>query len=173
MPNRRPAQSKYQSRTNVLVVVLLLAIIGIAGLAMWLLLPAAPTAEADNPYAPAQPGSLAGLEIDREKDHDQGEFHYLLNGSPSFDRKGEKGSVLLENSEGNTGYMQVEYWLESGERVYLSPIIPPNWCLPADDLSTPLEKGEHRATAVIYVYSSADADEEIGCFEEEIQIVVD
>jgi hypothetical protein len=51
-------------------------------------------------------------------------------------------------------------------------MIPPNWSVPADRLSKVLEKGEYPAIAVIYVYSSAEADDEIGCFEEEIQIVV-
>ncbi|MBP0963489.1 MAG: hypothetical protein J6Q99_04260 [Oscillospiraceae bacterium] len=172
MAYRRRAQNKYQSRTSLLVVVLLLVAMGLVGLAVWLLAPSNAPTQADNPYAPAQQGALAKVEIVRETQHDQEEFHYLLNATPSFNRKGEKGSVLLENSEGNLGYMQVEYWLEGGQRVYLSPIIPSGWCLPADKLETPLEKGEYAATAVIYVYSSVQADEEIGCFEEEIQIVV-
>jgi len=175
MANRPRAQSKYQSRTNVLVVILLLAALGIAGVTVWLLTPSdnlPQTQIADEDLSVVQQGALPGLEVERNPDHDREEFHYLLNGTPTFDKKGEGGNVCLENSAGNVGYMQVEYYLEGGEKVYTSPLLPPNWCLQADNLDKPLEKGEHTAAAIVTVYTSADADEEIGYFEEKIKIVI-
>ncbi|MBR5559770.1 MAG: hypothetical protein IKU72_05960 [Oscillospiraceae bacterium] len=179
MANQRPLRNKPNNRTATLAVVVLLALIGIVGFLLWMLLPSASAppslTEGEEEYlsaSPAQHGPLAGLEIERNTLHDEQEFHYLLNGTPHFDRKGEKGSVYLENCEGNTGYMQVVYRLENGEEVYASPLLPSNWSVATDALKVPLESGEYKAKALIYAYCSAEADEYIECFEENIVITV-
>ena len=168
MANYRRAQSKNNNRAAMLAVVLLLMVMALAGLAFALLMPSsAPSA------SPAAEGPLPGLELEREEDFPEEEFHYLLNASPAFNKKGEKGSVYLENCDGNRGYMQVVYTLaESGEEVYQSPVLPPNWSVQTDKLARQLEPGEYEAVAAVYVYPSAEAEEYIALFEETIHITV-
>jgi len=169
MANYLRAQSKNNNRTATLVVVLLLVVMGIAGVLFVLLLPGAAPVSG----SPAQEGPLPGLELEREEAFPEDEFHYLLNASPAFNKKGEKGSVYLENCDGNRADMQVVYTLEeSGEEVYKSPLLPPGWSVQTDKLSQQLEPGEYEAIATVYVYPSANAEEYIALFEETIHIVV-
>ncbi len=176
MANYRRAQSKQSSRVATLVVLLLLVVVGMIVLGAALLAPEPSSQvilETEHSEPAVQQGPLPGLEMEREGEHAREEFHYLLNAAPVFDQKGEKGSVYLENCEGNTGYMQVEYRLEeNGEMVYTSPLLPPACHLQTDVLDQGLDLGEYRATAYIYVYDSAEAEQEIGCFKEDIQIKV-
>ncbi len=169
MANYRRAQSKNNNRTALLAVILLLVVMALAGLVFALLMPG--TAPASS--SPAAEGPLPGLELEREEDFPEEEFHYLLNASPAFNKKGEKGSVYLENCDGNRGYMQVVYTLaENEEEVYQSPVLPPNWSVQTDKLARQLEPGEYEAVAAVYVYPSAEAEEYIALFEETIHITV-
>ena len=181
MANYRRAQSKQNNRAAMLVVILLLVVLGLAGALFALLVPQ-PAAK-DTPavqtgeFAPADKaavqGPLPGVELQREENFPADEFHYLLNASPVFNKKGEKGSVYLENCSGNQGLMQVVYTLEeSGEEVYQSPLLPPNWNVQTDKLDVQLEPGEYEAVAAVYVYESAEAEEYIALFEEPIHITV-
>ena len=167
MANYRRAQSKNNNRVATLVVVLLLVALSLAGAAFALLMPGSATSA-----SPAAEGPLPDLELEREEGFPVEEFHYLLNASPSFNKKGEKGSVYLENCDGNRDYMQVVYTLESGEEVYQSPLLPPNWSVQTDRLNKQLEPGEYEAVANVYVYPSAEAEEYIALFEETIHITV-
>lgn len=120
-------------------------------------------------------GPLEGLELDRDEEHDDGEFHYLLNSAPVFANGKAKGSVMLENGRANSFYMQVDYALEDGEGtiVYRSPMVPPGHSVPQDRLYQPLEAGEHDATAMVAVYDSPEASSPVAIFEEYITITVE
>ena len=181
MANYRRAQSKQNNRAAMLVVILLLVMMGIVGAVLVLLGPRPDPenipAVQESGYIPvdkaAAEGPLPGLEIQREENFPEEEFHYLLNASPAFNKKGKKGCVYLENLNGNQGLMQVVYVLEeSGEEVYQSPLLPPNWNVQTDDLDVQLEPGEYEAVAAVYVYESAEAENYIALFEEPIHITV-
>lgn len=172
----RRAQHKQNNRAAGLVVALLLGVLALVVLLAVLLGPAAsqPAGEEtpEQQSAAATEGPLPGLEAQRQTDHPEEEFHYLLNAAPAFERGGTAGSVYLENCEGNTGWMQVVYRLESGEEVYRSPLVAPGWSVQTDSLSTALEPGEYAAAAEITVYSSSRAKKELGRFEEAVFITV-
>ena len=181
MSQRPRARSKNANRSAVLCVVLILAVLCMVGIAIALLSPdtydggrVIPEAEDYTPDDPAaRQGQLPKLDLVRETEHSDQEFHYLLNASVSFDKKGRSGNVYLENCAGNSGYMQVVYTLyETGEELYRSPLLPPDWSIQTDDLDQIPAPGQYPVAAVIYVYESADADEYIGSFEESINITV-
>lgn len=181
MANYHRAQSKQNNRAALMVVVLLLVAVCLV-VATFLLLMPTPDKEPAPPLAAemsasadpaAAEGPLPGLELQRETDFPEDEFHYLLNAAPVFNKKGEKGRVYLENCSGNRGYMQVVYTLEeSGEEIYASPLLPPNWNIQVDDLDVQPQRGEYRAIASVYVYESADAEQYTALFKETIHITV-
>ena len=172
MANHRRMRNKSNNRTATLAVVIFMVVIGLVGLLVWLLTPSDSSVLPEKEQYAVQTGPLEGLEIKRDTQHGREEFHYLLNGTPAFDRSGGNGSVYLENCDGNTGFMRVVYQLENGEVVYVSPVLVPNSSLTTDELNVSMESGEYAAEALIYVYSSADADDYIDCFEENITITV-
>lgn len=99
-------------------------------------------------------------------------FRYQLNGTPTFQKDGEKGNLLIENTPGNTYPMEVIYLLdETGETVCRSGLLPPGSYLEEGSLCQPLEPGEYAARAVVVVYDQPQG-EELARFEEGITLVV-
>ena len=60
---------------------------------------------------------------------------------------------MAENSERNNYDFQVEITLDdSGEVIYVTPLMKPGQHILEDKLQKDLEVGEHRATAMFYAY---------------------
>lgn len=173
MANYRRAHKK-QNRASLLAVALLLAVLALVGLLAALLGGTGRSGQGSalDGAASVQQGPLPDIDTLRQTSHPEEEFHYLLNGAPAFDSRGQQGSVYLENCRGNTGYMQVVYRLESGQEVYQSPLLAPGCSLQTDSLSAGLGAGEYSAVAQITVYSSSAAQEELGRFEQDVIITV-
>lgn len=116
-------------------------------------------------------GELPGVEAAGFKEFKPGVFYYRLSGRPYFEDGKALGGIYAENPEANLYAMRLVYLLDdTGEEVYVSPLIPPDSHLINDRLSTPLEKGIHAVTAII---QAVDEDGEvISEFEEPIALYV-
>lgn len=122
----------------------------------------------------ARQGQLEGVELERENNYDQEEFHYIINGNPVFKNGKSKGTVMLENADTNHCYMQVDYVLDDdGTTVYRSPMLPPGWSVAQDQLYEQLEEGQYSTTALIAIYENEGDDTPLEIFEEYISITVE
>ena len=134
---------------------------------------ASPPPEGDSLSQPWAPGAREGrLPGSTGPEGDEDTFRYQLNGTPTFQKDGTGGNLLIENTPGNLYPMEVLYLLdETGETVCQSGLLPPGSFLEEGSLSQPLEPGEYPDRAVVVVYEEPQG-EELARFEEGITLVV-
>ncbi len=161
MNNSKETKSK-KDRALLLVIGLLLVVI--AGLILVLLLPR----EGDQISIPgyrdpnASIGQLEGKsveEIQAELNRivEEGMFNISINPNIYFENGEAEGEVRIENSPANHYLMKVEITLDdSGEVVYTSGLIEPNYHIQTAKLAIPLEEGSYEATAVFTAFDPAN-----------------
>jgi hypothetical protein len=125
----------------------------------------------------AKLGQLDGKteeEIQAELDRviEEGMFHISINTNPVFTDGKSEGNLEIENVPNNHYSMDVQITLkDSGELVYDSGLIEPNYHIQTDTLSKELEAGEYPAVATFYAYDT-DTQDEIGSTGCEITMYV-
>lgn len=140
---------------RVVVVALMLVIVA---LLLWLLL----GQEKESPMETsikARLGQLDGkteseIEAELNRVIEEGMFHVAINAEPSFADGTAEGNLEIENVPNNHYAMRVEIRLQSsGELVYDSGLIYPNYHVQRDSLRLDLDEGVYPATAVFYAYN--------------------
>jgi hypothetical protein len=125
----------------------------------------------------AQLGQLDGkteAEIQAELDRviEEGMFHVSMNCNPVFTDGKSEGNLEIENVPNNRYSMDVQITLkDSGELVYDSGLIEPNYHIQKDTLSKELEAGEYPAIATFLAYDT-DTQEEVGSTSCEITMYI-
>jgi hypothetical protein len=125
----------------------------------------------------AKLGQLDGKseeEIQAELDRviEEGMFHISINTNPVFNDGKSEGNLEIENVPNNLYSMDVQITLkDSGELVYDSGLLEPNYHIQNDTLSKELEAGEYPAVATFYAYDT-DTQDEIGSTGCEITMYV-
>lgn len=125
----------------------------------------------------AELGQLDGKseeEIQAELDRVVGEgmFHIAINTSPVFADGAAEGNLEIENVPNNRYSMIVRITLDdTGEMVYDSGLIDPNYHIQRDKLNKELEAGEYPATAAFYAYDP-ETMQEAGSTACEITLIV-
>jgi hypothetical protein len=115
----------------------------------------------------ARLGQLEGkseAEIQAELDRviEEGMFHISINPSPVFQDGASEGNLEIENVPNNRYSMLVRITLaDTGDEVYDSGLIDPNYHIQKDVLSEELAAGEYPAVASFYAYDT-ETHEEIG-----------
>jgi hypothetical protein len=103
---------------------------------------------------------------------EEGMFHISINTDPVFADGKSEGSLEIENVPGNRYSMVVQITLDdTGELVYDSGLIDPNYHIQRDTLDVELEKGEYPATATFFAYDP-DTEEQMGSAAGKITIIV-
>jgi hypothetical protein len=135
------------------------------------------TADALESSVKAQLGQLDGKtedEIQAELDRviEEGMFHISINTTPVFADGASEGNLEIENSPNNHYSTVVQIALEdSGEQIYNSGLIEPNYHIQSDSLSKDLDPGEYEAVATFHAYDT-ETHEEIGATSCEMLIYV-
>lgn len=115
----------------------------------------------------AKLGQLEGKseeEIQAELDRVVGEgmFHVVINPEPIFRDGTSDGNLEIENVPNNHYAMVVQILLQdTGEVIYDSGLINPNYHIQKDKLDVDLDAGEYPAEGVFYAYDM-DSLEEVG-----------
>lgn len=123
-----------------------------------------------NPEA-AKEGRLPGYE-DKEINADPDTFCYLINSDVTQEKPGGMANVMAENDPGNVGNMQLCYYLEeTGELIYVSPMLQPGYHVNGDSLSVKLKKGSYKVSAAINVYDE-ETKELKTTFHQDVTITV-
>ena len=149
----------------------------LVGVIAWLLLrpqeqPAGLTRAAD-----AQLGQLEGKteeQIVEELNRivEEGMFNISINTQPEFPDGSSPGNLCIENSPANHYLMVVEITLnDTGEKVYTSGALEPNYHIQEAKLDRALAKGTYPATATFYAYT-ADTQELVGTAGVEMQLII-
>ena len=149
----------------------------LVGVIAWLLLrpqeqPAGLTRAAD-----AQLGQLEGKteeQIVEELNRivEEGMFNISINTQPEFPDGSSPGNLCIENSPANHYLMVVEITLnDTGEKVYTSGALEPNYHIQEAKLDRALAKGTYPATATFYAYT-ADTQELVGTAGAEMQLII-
>lgn len=149
----------------------------LVGVIVWLLLrpqeqPAGLTRAAD-----AQLGQLEGKteeqiveELNRIVEEEM--FNISINTQPEFPDGSSPGNLCIENSPANHYLMVVEITLnDTGEKVYTSGALEPNYHIQEAKLDRALAKGTYPATATFYAYT-ADTQELVGTAGAEMQLII-
>ena len=149
----------------------------LVGVIAWLLLrpqeqPAGLTRAAD-----AQLGQLEGKpeeQIVEELNRivEEGKVNISINTQPEFPDGSSPGNLCIENSPANHYLMVVEITLnDTGEKVYTSGALEPNYHIQEAKLDRALAKGTYPATATFYAYT-ADTQELVGTAGAEMQLII-
>ena len=106
----------------------------------------------------ARDGHLSGMSKQEiieqmQKIADASQFSFKINASPVFEHGRAKGNLRIENPIYNVYPMAVEIYLDAtGELIYTSGGIMPNYHIDEAHLMCVLEKGTYGATARLYAY---------------------
>lgn len=85
-----------------------------------------------------------------------------VSGQPSFEDRGAKGNLGIENIPGNRYALQVDLVLdETGEILYQSGLIDPGYYIEYVGLNRELEPGPNSATVVFTTYTMDGKNDEI------------
>ena len=143
--------------------------------------PARQEAPADTDRFPgggiAVEGNLPGMSKEEileqmQKEADENVFAFKINSRPVFGSGADKGTLRIENPGHNVYPFVVKIFLnETGEEIYNSGGIMPNYHIYRDTLTRALAKGEHAATAYIYAYSP-DTNEYSGKVAVELTLII-
>lgn len=82
---------------------------------------------------------------------------YLYNSNIFFPSATDKGNIKIENNPGNLAAIQASYYLvETGELIYVSPLLYPNQNIMEDSLHATLAGGVYEVNVVISAYDLED-----------------
>ena len=99
-------------------------------------------------------------------------FHIAINTNPVFEDGSAEGNLEIENVPNNRYAMLVRIVRsDTGEQIYDSGLIDPNYHIQEDSLSVDLPAGDYPAAATFYAYDM-ETEEEIGSAGCEITITV-
>jgi hypothetical protein len=174
MKKREDSNKKNIAWFRILVILLMLLVIGL--LVYEFFLKKEPESFLENSVR-AKLGQLEGKseeEIQEELDRviEEGMFHISINTSPVFQDGTSEGNLEIENVPNNLYSMVVRITLDdTGEQVYDSGLIDPNYHIQNDVLSSDLDAGEYPALATFTAYDT-ESQEEIGSTACEITIHV-
>jgi len=97
-----------------------------------------------------------------QEEADKSKIHFRMNSHPIFANGRSEGDLYIINPVDNGFYMQVEIYLEETEElIYKTDLIPPNSYIDNDKLSKVLEKGEHKAKAIVLAYDLEDPEKQL------------
>ena len=103
---------------------------------------------------------------------EEGMFNISINTQPEFPDGSSPGNLCIENSPANHYLMVVEITLnDTGEQVYTSGALEPNYHIQEAKLDRALAKGTYPATATFYAYT-ADTQELVGTAGAEMQLII-
>ena len=103
---------------------------------------------------------------------EEGMFHIAINTQPIFTSGTAEGNLEIENVPGNLYDMAVVIEdKETGEELYSSGLIRPNYHIERDCLEKELSPGEYPAVAVFHAYDQ-ETMEEVGSTACEMVITV-
>jgi hypothetical protein len=106
--------------------------------------------------------SEAEIQAELNRVIEEGMFHISINTTPVFPDGESEGNLEIENVPNNHYSMVVQIALQdSGEQVYDSGLIEPNYHIQKDVLETDLDAGEYPAVATFHAYDM-ETQEEIG-----------
>ena len=126
----------------------------------------------------AVPGQLPGMTeqdiMDQmQREADESTFAFKINTRPVFNNGNSAGALRIENPNHNAYPFVVKLFLnETAEEIYNSGGILPNHHIDTAKLTTPLERGEHAATAYIYAYDP-DTGEYCGKAAVDLTVVIE
>lgn len=101
-------------------------------------------------------GRLPG-QSDNSMNTDPEQVVYLYNGTMFFQKPTESGNIKIENNPGNLVAIQTSFYLaDTGELVYVSPLLYPNQYIEEDVLMVVLEDGTYEVNVVISAYDIDD-----------------
>jgi hypothetical protein len=103
---------------------------------------------------------------------EEGMFHISINTTPVFANGEAEGNLEIENVPNNHYSMVVQIALQdTGEQIYDSGLIEPNYHIQKDVLEKDLDAGEYAAVATFHAYDM-ETQEEIGSTACEMMIYV-
>lgn len=106
------------------------------------------------------------IEAELNRVIEEGSMGISINVNPVFAEGTEEGSLQIENSPANKYGQEIIITLdETGEEIYRSGLLLPNYHIQTDKLAVDLDKGEYECTATFVGY---DVDVEEG--EEPLQV---
>jgi hypothetical protein len=116
--------------------------------------------------------SEAEIQAELNRVIEEGMFHISINTTPVFADGESEGNLEIENVPNNHYSMVVQIALQdSGEQVYDSGLIEPNYHIQKDVLEKDLDAGEYAAVATFHAYDMETQDE-IGSTACEMMIYV-
>ncbi|WP_251211826.1 hypothetical protein [Adlercreutzia murintestinalis] len=93
---------------------------------------------------------------------DEGMFNISISSNVTFEDGTSEGDLRIENVPGNRYLMQVDIKRDdTGETIYESGILEPNYHIQSDKLSTDLDAGTYECTAEFHALDP-DSEEEVG-----------
>ncbi|MFR8172430.1 MAG: hypothetical protein ACLU9Q_16605 [Marvinbryantia sp.] len=169
-------QGKDKKQKFSIIVIIVMLLIIIALLVQHYLLTGKPDDHLEDAVK-AKLGQLEGKseeEIQAELDRviEEGMFHIAINTNPVFEDGSAEGNLEIENVPNNRYAMLVRIVRsDTGEQIYDSGLIDPNYHIQEDSLSVDLPAGDYPAAATFYAYDM-ETEEEIGSAGCEITITV-
>lgn len=118
------------------------------------------------------------IEAELNRVVEKGSMSISINANPIFVDGKSEGSIQIENSPANHYGQEVIITLdETGEEIYRSGLLLPNYHIQTDKLTVELEKGEYDCTAIFVGYNienieSGGEPEQIGTAAAKICISV-
>ncbi|WP_308753600.1 hypothetical protein [uncultured Anaerotruncus sp.] len=170
-------EEKTKKNGNAVKWVFLVIILILMGVIAWLLLRPAEKPAGLARAAGAQLGQLEGKteeQIVEELNRivEEGMFNISINTQPEFPDGSSPGNLCIENSPANHYLMVVEITLgDTGETVYTSGALEPNYHIQEAKLDRPLAKGTYPATATFFAYT-VDTQELVGTAAAEMQLII-
>lgn len=93
------------------------------------------------------------IKMELQKKTDDSYMNYKINVNPVFKDAKSVGNLMIENTNGNKGLLQVEIIDENTkETMYKSPVMSPNEHIQEDKLSKEFTKGKYPAIAYFRSY---------------------
>ena len=156
--------------TLISILVLAVAVLAAAGLSM-ITPETVAFADGEGSQEVVAAGRLPGYE-DYPVNTDPQSFYYLIGSNIVLNRPGAQGSLMIENTTGNTCQMKVTLALQdTGEVIYTSPILSPDQHIEKDYLDVELEEGTYDVVATILALDP-DSGETMGTFSEQITVEI-
>lgn len=169
--NASDSKEKKKKRRRRIIVIVLVVLLLAAAVAAWFFL---------QPKGNDRAGRLGQLdgksteEIQAELNRivDEGMFSISVASYVEFENGESEGELKIENVPGNRYLMQVEIKRDdTGETVYKSGILDPNFHIQSDKLSTDLDPGTYQCTASFKALDP-ETEEEVGTTAAQMTIAV-
>ena len=117
----------------------------------------------------------AEIEAELNRVIEEGSMSISINANPIFADGGSEGNLQIENSPSNLYGQEIIITLDdTGEEIYRSGLLLPNYHIQSDKLSKELSKGEYDCTATFIGYDVKSEKEpiQIGSAAAKIKITV-